>query len=112
MKKNILIVNVNWLGDVVFSTPFIRAIRRNYPDSRITCMAVPRCAEVLDGNPNIDDIIAFDERDSHKGLIARLKFTRALKERGGQARTNLLCSPFLLLLLRFILTSPGVHSDR
>jgi hypothetical protein len=30
-KERILIVEVNWLGDVLFSTPAIRAIRNKYP---------------------------------------------------------------------------------
>ena len=30
--KRILIFNVNWLGDVLFSTAAIRNIRRNFPE--------------------------------------------------------------------------------
>jgi len=82
MKNKILIVNVNWLGDVVFSTPFIRAIRRNFSDSHIACMVVPRCKEVLELNPNIDELIIYDEDGDCKSLAGKLRFTRQLRNKG------------------------------
>ena len=60
-SKRILIINVNWIGDVIFSTPFIKAVRDAYPDSHIACLVHPRCVEVLKGSPRIDEIIAYDE---------------------------------------------------
>jgi len=77
--KRILIFNVNWLGDVVFSTPFIRTIKKNFPQSHIACIVPSRCREVLDTNPNVNEIIEFDERSTHKSLISKLKFARDLK---------------------------------
>lgn len=81
-NKRILIVNVNWLGDVLFSTPFIKALRRYCPDGYIACMVVPRCREVLEGNPNLDEIILFHEDGKHKGFLGKLRFVRYLKSRG------------------------------
>jgi lipopolysaccharide heptosyltransferase II len=80
-KKRILIFNVNWLGDVVFSTATIRNIKRNYPNSFIACVIPSRCYSVLKGNPNIDEIIIFDEKDRHKRILGKLKFIRLLKSR-------------------------------
>jgi len=77
--KRILIFNVNWLGDVLFSTPVIRNIRRNFPDSFISCIIPSRCYQILKGNPHLDDIIIFDEKDRHRGLFAKLEFVRMLK---------------------------------
>lgn len=62
--KRILIVEVNWLGDVLFSTPFIRSVRKNFPEAFIACMVVPGCKTVLDGNPNINEIIIYNEREN------------------------------------------------
>ncbi len=81
-KKRILVFNVNWLGDVLFSTAAIRNIRRNYPDSFIACVIPSRCYPVLKGNPNLDEIIIFDENDRHKGIFKRFDFVRSLKSRG------------------------------
>lgn len=70
--KRILIVNVNWIGDVIFSTPFIKAIRDAYPDGYIACLLHPRCAQILKGSPRIDEIIIYDEEGQHKGIIGKL----------------------------------------
>jgi lipopolysaccharide heptosyltransferase II len=79
--KRILIFNVNWLGDVLFSTPTIRNIRRNFPDSFIACIVPSRCYPILKGNPHLDEIIIFDERDRHKSVLAKLRFIRFLKNK-------------------------------
>lgn len=80
-KENILIVNVNWLGDVLFSTPAIRAIRKAYPDSFIACMVVPRCKEILEGNPDVDEIIIFDEEDRHRTLFGKYRLITYLRSK-------------------------------
>jgi len=81
LTKRILIFNVNWLGDVLFSTAAIRNIRRNYPDSYIACIIPSRCYPILKGNPYLDEIIIFDEDDRHKGVFAKLNFVSLLKSK-------------------------------
>jgi lipopolysaccharide heptosyltransferase II len=78
-NKRILIFNANWLGDALFSTATIRNIRRNFPDSFIACIVPSRCYPVLKGNPHLDEVIIFDEKDRHKGILAQLNFVRLLK---------------------------------
>jgi len=77
--KRILIFNVNWLGDVLFSTATIRNIRRNFPESFIACIIPSRCYPILKGNPHLNEIIIFDEQDRHKGFLAKLRFVQLLK---------------------------------
>ncbi len=60
-RKKILIFNVNWLGDIIFSSPFIRAVRETFPESYIACAAPPRCKEILETNTRINELIVFDE---------------------------------------------------
>lgn len=79
--NKILIVNVNWIGDVLFSTPAIRAIRGYYPDAYIACMVVPRCKEILELNPHLNELIIYDEDEIHKSLFGKLKLISALKRR-------------------------------
>jgi heptosyltransferase-2 len=79
--KRILIVNVNWVGDVIFSTPFIRAVRDAYPDARIACLIHPRCKEMLESNPRLDELIVYDEEYSHKSLLGKLKLVLELRKR-------------------------------
>jgi len=64
--NNILVVNVNWLGDAVFSIPVFKALKKTYPQACITCLCVPRVKEVLEYCPYVDKIIIYDERGLHR----------------------------------------------
>ncbi|MEW6171112.1 MAG: lipopolysaccharide heptosyltransferase II [Candidatus Omnitrophota bacterium] len=77
--KKILIFNLNWLGDCLFSTPAIRAIRKAYPDSYIAVVIPKNCFEILEGNPNINEIIFYDDKSIHKSVFSKLKFIQDLK---------------------------------
>jgi lipopolysaccharide heptosyltransferase II len=79
--KRILIFNVNWLGDVLFSTASIRNVRRNYPDSYIACAIPSRCYPILKGNPYLDEVVIFDEKDRHRGMLAKLDFISLLRSK-------------------------------
>jgi lipopolysaccharide heptosyltransferase II len=77
----ILIVGVNWVGDVLFMTPFIRALREARPKSHIACLLHPRCAEMLEGNPRLDELIIYDEELAHKGFLAKMGLVLSLKRK-------------------------------
>lgn len=79
--ERILVFNVNWLGDVLFSTAAIRNIRRNFPQSFLACIIPSRCYPVLKGNPHLDEIIIFDEKDRHRGVLPQLSFVNLLKSK-------------------------------
>jgi len=79
--KKILVVNVNWVGDVLFSTPAIRALRKHYPEAHIACMVVPRCKEILELSPHLNELIIYDEKGKDRGLVGKLKLISALKAR-------------------------------
>jgi len=79
--KKILVVNVNWLGDVLFSTPAIKALREKYPDAHIACLVVSRCEEVLKNNHRINEIIVYDEYEKHRSLPAKYRFIRMLRKK-------------------------------
>ncbi|MFH1355271.1 MAG: lipopolysaccharide heptosyltransferase II [Candidatus Omnitrophota bacterium] len=81
LSKRILIFNVNWLGDVLFSTATIRNIRRNFPYSHIACIVPSRCYPILKDNPYLNEIIIFDEEDRHRGFLSKLGFIRKLRRR-------------------------------
>lgn len=81
MKKRILVIEVNWLGDVLFSTPFIRAVRDANPDGYIACLVHPRCAEILEGNPAINEIMIYDEEGCHRGAFSKLTLVLNLRRK-------------------------------
>lgn len=75
----ILIVEVNWLGDVLFTTPAIKALRKKFKDSFIACLIHPRTKDILEGNPNIDEFIVNDEDAKYKGFLGKSKLVSELK---------------------------------
>ncbi len=78
---NILVFTKNWLGDVIFETPAIRAIKENYPDSHLIAVIPPRCHEILKSNPYVDEIIFFNNRQEHKNYWSKFHFIQNLKKR-------------------------------
>jgi lipopolysaccharide heptosyltransferase II len=79
--ERILIVNVNWIGDVLFSTPFIRAVRDAYPDAYIACLIHPRVKEMLELNPRLDELIIYDEEGVHRSFAGKLKLVLSLRRK-------------------------------
>src|SRR3989338_6657190 len=80
-RKRILIINVNWVGDVLFSTPFIRAVREAYPESYIACLVHPRTREMLASNPRLDEVIVYDEDAGHKSPLGKMRLIGLLRKK-------------------------------
>ncbi len=58
--RRILVVRVDLLGDTVLSTPAVRALRRGYPDATIDMLVQNSTAGVLEGDPDINRVIAYN----------------------------------------------------
>jgi ADP-heptose:LPS heptosyltransferase len=52
----ILLVRLRPLGDVVFTTPLLGALRRHLPDAHLTYLIEPEAAPILESNADIDDL--------------------------------------------------------
>ena len=97
--KNILIVRTDRIGDVVLTTPVIRALRGTYPDSRISMLVAPATRELVDGNICLDEVLVDDRKGGHKGLFGFIKLVHGLRSRKfdcvfvlhTKRRTNLTC---------------------
>jgi len=79
--ERILIVNVNWLGDAIMTTPAFKAIKDKFPSAFIAVMAPERVKDVFSDNPWINEVIIFDEKKTHKGILRKLYFIKQLKKR-------------------------------
>ena len=56
--RKFLVVNMNYMGDALLTTPAIAALRQAFPEARIdTVVGTGAAAEVLRGNPDLDSII-------------------------------------------------------
>ena len=85
VPEKILLVRLRLIGDVVFTTPAIAAIKRTFPNARITYLVEAPAEPVVRHHPGIDDIIVIERP---RGL-ARLGYDVALARRLRAARFDL-----------------------
>ena len=78
----ILLVEPNWIGDVILTTPALKALKNKFNNAFIGCAVAQRCKDILLHNPHIDEIIEFNERVETKTLAAKLKFIKTIKKAG------------------------------
>ncbi len=86
--ERILIINPFGIGDVLFTTPVLSAIKDNYPDSFIGYWCNERVKGILQNNPAIDIIFALSRGDIKKiyrkskvrGIISFLSLYRKIKK--------------------------------
>ncbi len=78
--KKILIRGVNWIGDAVLTTPAIKAVHEAFPDAYIGLLVKPRVADIFKENPNINEIILYDEK--FNSIPGKLKLAGMLRARG------------------------------
>jgi len=69
--ERILVKEVNWLGDLVMSLPALRAVRRAFPDARLSVLVKEELASFFDGARWLDEVIAYRLGRSLRGLADR-----------------------------------------
>ena len=60
--KNILVIKPSSLGDIVLSLPALTALRKSFPDAKISWFIRPEFAPLLENHPHLTDIIIFDRK--------------------------------------------------
>ena len=66
--RNILLVRLSARGDIIFSSPLVRAFRRTYPDVRLTWMAETHTKDLIEHHPELDDLVVWDRSGWRKLL--------------------------------------------
>lgn len=67
--KNILVIKWGALGDIVMSTPAIRALKETWPDSKVVLLGNSLMNQIAPSNSIVDELIIYDEK-KYKGLKA------------------------------------------
>jgi heptosyltransferase I len=76
---NILLIRLRLIGDVVFTTPAVAAIRRRFPDAHISYL-VERAAEpVVRHNPHINQVIVAERPRGWRRVRYDLQLARRLR---------------------------------
>ena len=78
----ILLVRLRLIGDVVCTTPAIRALRDRFPDAHLTYVVEPAAAPIVEGNPHLNEVIVaprgrgLAHARGELSLLARLRRNR------------------------------------
>ena len=70
--RRILIVNPFGIGDVLFSTPLIRAVRRAFPEAYLAYLCNRRTEEILRRNPHLNELFIYEKDE----LVALWKWSK------------------------------------
>ena len=65
--RSVLVWNVDSLGDFLWTTPTLRALRAGYPTATITLVCNRACVPIAETNPNIDRLIPVDPAPFYAG---------------------------------------------
>ena len=75
----ILLIRLRLIGDVVFTTPMIRALRERYPHARLLYVVESAAAPVVAHNPHLTQVIVVPHSRGWKRLRDDVKLARRLR---------------------------------
>ena len=79
MYNKILIINLMYIGDLLFTTPLLRSIRTQFPTAHIAMLADKKNTAVIQHNKNLSEIIAIDKKGYHNKLSNYLGLIRDIR---------------------------------
>ena len=104
-KNRILVVRPDRMGDVILSTPTLTALHQKFPNAEIGMMVAPYTRDVIDGHPDLDFIMIYDDKGKHQGVAGFWALVKDLKDQN-LSRLYLLHPRFRLALSAFLAGIP------
>lgn len=88
--KKIMVLRLDHIGDVLLVTPLLRTLRKHLPNAHISIAAGSWATGILEGNPDVDEIVVFDyprynrnhSNKSRGNIAASLCFIRKIRQGG------------------------------
>lgn len=106
-----LVIQTHDIGDVLISTALCDALKLRYPEADIDFLVEDRCAGVVEGNPNISEIILLNKsrRSNLRYALGLLNYIRVKKY---DSIFNIQGQAIGLLVCLFSLSSRRIGSDK
>jgi len=80
MPEKILLVQTAFIGDVVLTTPLIKAVKKKFSNAKLSVLVIPETEGLLKNNPYVDDVIVYDKRGQEKNLHAFFQLVNRIKQ--------------------------------
>lgn len=97
--KRIIVVDLLYLGDLLFAHPFFNRLRKIFPESRIDLIANSNFAEIMRVNENIDHVYSYNKNCS---ISRSYSFAKKMKMNNYQLGINIHGNWRTALLLKLI----------
>jgi len=78
----LLVVQTSFLGDVVLTTPLFTALRARLRPRRLAVLVRPEARDLVDGHPDVDDVLIDAKRTADRGLRGLLRTAGRLRREG------------------------------
>ncbi len=75
----VLLIRLRLIGDVVFTTPILRALKRTFPTSHVTYLVEQGAAAVVSGNPHVDEVIVVPRTRGLRRVLDDIALARRLR---------------------------------
>ena len=96
----ILIIRLRSIGDIVLLTPALRLLKEWRPDFQVSAVVEHRFRDLLEGNPDVDEILEPGAGSGLRKITARFRALRELRRRRFSLCLNLHGGPTSTLLAR------------
>jgi heptosyltransferase-2 len=80
--RRILVIDTAWIGDVIFTTSLLGAVKKTWPDALVDILVAPRGEPLVRNHPHLHRIWIYDKRGKERGIVSLLKLGRALQSEG------------------------------
>ncbi len=98
--SRLLFIRLRSIGDIVLLTPALRLLKEWRADLRATVLVESRFRELLEGHPDVDEILGLGKDSARSRLGSRLAVVRELRRRKFALCLNLHGGPTSTLLTR------------
>ncbi len=96
----VLVSRTDRIGDLVLSTPVFEAIKKSIPGAHTLVMAREGIIDVISDNPFVDEYIAYDPYERHRGAAGAVKLARELRQMHVDIAVELFMSFYPALSIR------------
>jgi lipopolysaccharide heptosyltransferase II len=75
----ILLIRLRLIGDVVFTTPLVAALKHSFPDSRLTYLVEEHAAPIVTGNPHLSEVMVVPRTRGMSRVFDDLRLVKRLR---------------------------------
>lgn len=78
--KNIAVINLGYIGDVINASPVCQALKQKYNNSQLTFITINASQGTAKQIPSVDQVLIYDRRGQHKGIFNLFKTAYSYKK--------------------------------